>query len=173
MRTAVYKIMTADDKITSDIIPGIWSEYAPRTNIVWLLFLLKNLLKNRKPEPAPTAGQNQQKQRHERKPLAPCSTNSSLAGQFARTDNHNTKKTTGNEKAAATLVQQRQARSSETGGNGETQLQVAVFKKVLEERMVSVLELLDLEHGSEEMCCAADLVAYAIDEGWLDEKDFF
>jgi serine/threonine-protein kinase haspin len=40
-------------------------------------------------------------------------------------------------------------------------------------RLNAVLDLLDLEHGREDMCCAADLVAYAIDVGWLDQSDFF
>jgi serine/threonine-protein kinase haspin len=39
--------------------------------------------------------------------------------------------------------------------------------------METVLNLLDLEHGHEDMCCAADLVAYAMDSQWLVEQDFF
>ena len=50
---------------------------------------------------------------------------------------------------------------------------VARLKKTLEERLNAVLDLLDLEPGHEDMCCAADLVAFAIDSRWLDEKDFF
>lgn len=51
--------------------------------------------------------------------------------------------------------------------------QVSHLKQTLEERLKSVLELLDLEHGHEDMCCAADLVAYAMDSQWLAEQDFF
>ena len=156
MRTAVYETaVSSDAKSLSIIVPGIWSTYAPRTNIVWLLFLLKNLLKNRKPDVVSPSDLPDQQKQHKRKPLAPCSTNSLHAKHV-----DNGTKATGDHKQTGTDY-------------GETLLQVSVFKKVLEERMVSVLELLDLEHGSEDMCCAADLVAYAIDEGWLDEEDFF
>lgn len=52
-------------------------------------------------------------------------------------------------------------------------MQVVQLKQTLEDRLNSVLELLDLEHGHEDMCCAADLVAYAMDSQWLAEQDFF
>lgn len=55
----------------------------------------------------------------------------------------------------------------------ETQTHVAQLKKTLENRLKTVLDLLDLEDGHEDMCCAADLIAYAIDSQWLEEKDFF
>lgn len=156
MRAEVYKGKPLDTEPTPDI-PGIWAEYSPRTNLIWLLFLLKNLLKNRKPEqslrqPPPSQRQTQ------RKPLDPCSPN-------PRQASHKHTKESGNPHAAEKSIRP-------TGINSEALLQVSLFKKVLEERLVSILELLDLEYGHEEMCCAADLVAYAIDEGWLDEKDF-
>lgn len=47
------------------------------------------------------------------------------------------------------------------------------FQKTIDDRLNKVLQVLDLEHGREDMCCAADLVAYAIDQAWLDERDFF
>lgn len=55
----------------------------------------------------------------------------------------------------------------------EAKKAIASFQQKLTDRLHKVLELLDLEHGREDMCCAADLVAYAIDQHWLDEKDFF
>ncbi|GMG11066.1 unnamed protein product [Aspergillus oryzae var. brunneus] len=55
----------------------------------------------------------------------------------------------------------------------DTRKQVSQLKTTLEDRLRAVLDLLHLEHGHEDMCCAADLVAYAIDSQWLDEKDFF
>jgi serine/threonine-protein kinase haspin len=53
-------------------------------------------------------------------------------------------------------------------GEALTKVQAA-----LTDRLNKVLEILDLEHGRDDMCCAADLVAYAIDQQWLDESDFF
>ncbi|PTU24228.1 hypothetical protein P175DRAFT_0489359 [Aspergillus ochraceoroseus IBT 24754] len=140
MRAQVYKGSPVDTEKTPDI-PGIWSEYAPRTNLIWLRFLLKNLLKNKKPESL------------SRPPLAPCSPNKEINKQ-----------------------------ASKSGKRGETtkgplspgaQARVSQLKHTLEERLNATLELLDLEHGHEDMCCAADLVAFAIDAQWLDEKDFF
>ena len=162
MRTAVYETVLPSnvEKKPSDIVPGIWSEYAPRTNIVWLLFLLKSLLKNRKPDLVfPPDLQTEQKGKG-REPLAPRSVNS-----YRRMDN---------DIEAAGIVKATLQRSTHTAaGSVEPIFQVSVFKKALEERMLSVLELLDLDHGSPDMCCAADLVVCAIDKGWLDEKDFF
>lgn len=154
MRAELYKGQPLDTEKTPDI-PGIWSEYAPRTNLIWLLFLLKNLLKNRKPEPSPS-----QQQAAPRRALLPCSPNT----------RRNTPR--GGKQILAFEKQQQHIRRTGTN-NSEALLQVSLFKKILEDRLISVLELLDLEHGHEDMCCAADLVAYAIDEGWLDERDFF
>jgi serine/threonine-protein kinase haspin len=50
---------------------------------------------------------------------------------------------------------------------------VCRLKNTLEERLKAVLGLLDFETGHEDMCCAADLVAYAMDSQWLGEEDFF
>ena len=121
-------------------IPGIWGEYAPRTNLVWLLFLLKSLLKNHKTEAPP-----------QRQPLAPRSPNKEIQPKS------NTQKKTNHSTQAATQVQSN----------------VSQWQKILHGRLTSVLELLDLDHGHEDMCCAADLVAYAIDSQWLGEQDFF
>ena len=50
---------------------------------------------------------------------------------------------------------------------------VTQLEQTLEDRLKAVLKLLDLENGHEDMCCAADLVAYAMDSQWLVEDDFF
>ncbi|PYH40765.1 uncharacterized protein BP01DRAFT_350669 [Aspergillus saccharolyticus JOP 1030-1] len=126
-------------------IPGIWAEYAPRTNLVWLLFLLKSLLKNKKSEcsspPAP------------REPLAPRSLNKGVKLTSASNNKLAKPQTLPTVTSAQTTVSD--------------------LRQTLEERLTAVLELLDLDHGHEDMCCAADLVAYAIDSHWLDEEDFF
>ncbi|KAJ6171416.1 hypothetical protein N7470_000483 [Penicillium chermesinum] len=66
---------------------------------------------------------------------------------------------------AGTLMKERQTK--------DLQAHVAGLRQTLEDRLKAVLELLDLEHGHEDMCCAADLVAYAMDSQWLAEEDFF
>ncbi|PYH96785.1 hypothetical protein BO71DRAFT_481734 [Aspergillus ellipticus CBS 707.79] len=154
MRATLYHGNPLQTEKCADI-PGIWSEYAPGTNIVWLVFLLKNLLKNRKSEPSvspppppPT-----------RQPLAPRSANKGVkaAGNSGKKDS---KPKTAAAAAAVTVT-------------AETQEYITQLKKTLEDRLNAVLELLDLDHGHEDMCCAADLVAYAIDSQWLGERDFF
>jgi serine/threonine-protein kinase haspin len=50
---------------------------------------------------------------------------------------------------------------------------LASWEQKLDDRLNKILELLDLENGRDDMCCAADLVAYAIDQHWLSERDFF
>lgn len=67
--------------------------------------------------------------------------------------------------AAGALAKEKQSK--------DLSMRVAQLKQTLEDRLKSVLEILDLEHGHEDMCCAADLVAYAMDSQWLAEQDFF
>lgn len=154
MRSELYTGNPANPEKPADV-PGIWSEYAPGTNIVWLRFLLKNLLKNKKDEIRPTQPQTTQ-----RKALAPCSPNkqniviSKQSGQKQGKDSGN-----------RPLVQRINI--------AEAQLQATQWRKILDDRLEAVLDLLDLEHRHEDMCCAADLVAYAIDSQWLEERDFF
>ncbi|CAI7601153.1 unnamed protein product [Penicillium pancosmium] len=157
MRATVY---TGDPSQTEKIkdIPGIWAEYAPRTNLVWLLFLLKSLLKNRKPEAVAAVPPTQP----QRQALAPCSPNrktTSRASDSAKPAKKQEHAGTG------ALVKEHQSKG--------LQSKIAKLKQVLEGRMETVVDLLDLEHGHEDMCCAADLVAYAMDSQWLVEEDFF
>ncbi|OQE45972.1 hypothetical protein PENCOP_c001G05820 [Penicillium coprophilum] len=148
MRATLYTGCPIETEKTTDI-PGIWAEYSPRTNLVWLLFLLQSLFKNRKPEASPTQPQ--------RKALASCSPNKmTLKPETAKGKDQN---------LAGSLVKERQTKNAHAG--------ISRLKQTLEDRLKAVLELLDLEHGHEDMCCAADLVAYAMDSQWLDEQDFF
>ncbi|KAJ5745201.1 hypothetical protein N7520_010383 [Penicillium odoratum] len=153
MRATLYTGNPTETEKTPDI-PGIWADYAPRTNLVWLLFILKNLLKNRKPEVPPPTAQPQ------RKALAPCSPNRTMERQqvLGKTTKHKDQSVTGG-------MKERQTKDLQTC--------VAQLKQTLENRLKEVLNLLDLEHGHEDMCCAADLVAYAMDSQWLAEQDFF
>lgn len=149
MRAQLYTGSPANTEKQPDV-PGIWSDYAPGTNLVWLRFLLINLLKNRRIEVAPKAA---------RKPLAPCSPNKNI------TNTKTSKKQNQGQKKSPLAVKQIHA--------AEAELHITQWKKLLEDRLKAVLDLLDIEHGSEDMCCAADLVAYAIDSQWLGEEDFF
>ncbi|KAJ5044178.1 hypothetical protein NUH16_000976 [Penicillium rubens] len=148
MRATLYTGCPTETEKVADI-PGIWAEYSPRTNLVWLLFLLQSLFKNRKPEPPPTQPQ--------RKALASCSPNKmTRKPETAKGKDQN---------IAESLVKERQTKDVQTG--------ISQLKQTLDHRLKAVLELLDLEHGHEDMCCAADLVAYAMDSQWLGEQDFF
>ncbi|CAG8038823.1 unnamed protein product [Penicillium nalgiovense] len=150
MRATLYTGCPTETEKVADI-PGIWAEYSPRTNLVWLLFLLQSLFKNRKSEPSPTQPQPQ------RKALASCSPNKiTRKPETAKGKDQN---------MAESLVKERQTKDVQAG--------ISRLKQTLDDRLKAVLELLDLEHGHEDMCCAADLVAYAMDSQWLGEQDFF
>ncbi|CAG8288413.1 unnamed protein product [Penicillium nalgiovense] len=150
MRATLYTGCPTETEKVADI-PGIWAEYSPRTNLVWLLFLLQSLFKNRKSEPSPTQPQPQ------RKALASCSPNKiTRKPETAKGKDQN---------MAESLVKERQTK--------DVQARISRLKQTLDDRLKAVLELLDLEHGHEDMCCAADLVAYAMDSQWLGEQDFF
>lgn len=154
MRATLYTGIPTETEKSPDV-PGIWAEYAPRTNLVWLLFLLKNLLKNRKTEPKQPTSQS------ERKALAACSPNRALASPQSNGKALKAKEIN----AEGDLLRKRQTKN--------IQSRVSQLKQTLENRLMSVLDLLDLENGHEDMCCAADLVAYAMDSQWLAEQDFF
>ncbi|KAJ5189700.1 hypothetical protein N7491_008255 [Penicillium cf. griseofulvum] len=148
MRATLYTGCPLETEKVADV-PGIWAEYSPRTNLVWLLFLLQSLFKNRKPETSHA--------RPQRKALASCSPNKMTPKpETAKAKDQN---------MAGSVVKERQTKDVEAG--------ISRLKQTLEGRLKAVLELLDLEHGHEDMCCAADLVAYAMDSQWLGEQDFF
>lgn len=151
MRATLYTGNPTETEKTPDV-PGIWAEYVPRTNIVWLLFLLKNLLKNRKAESTQCVSQPQ------RKALASCSPNLVMMSPQPKGKTKNIIR-------EGDLVRQQQTK--------DIQARVSQLKQTLEDRLKDVLDLLDLEHGHEDMCCAADLVAYAMDSEWLAKQDFF
>ncbi|EED14939.1 conserved hypothetical protein [Talaromyces stipitatus ATCC 10500] len=137
-------------------IPGIWAEYAPKTNLIWLLFILKMLVKHMKHKDYTLREDLLENQT--RKPLQSCPDRANIQQQ-----DHSIKqpKTRTPESAINTF-------DNDNLGKALTKLQITLTK-----RLNMVLEILDLEHGRDDMCCAADLVAYAIDQHWLDETDFF
>jgi serine/threonine-protein kinase haspin len=128
-------------------IQGIWAEYAPRTNLIWLLFILKNLMKHVEQKdynlhPISNAPQNQSRQPLQSRP---------------EKANKGVSPSPADEKKKNTNI------------NGT----LMTFQTKLSDRLNQILAILDLERGRDDMCCAADLVAYAIDQRWLDEGDFF
>lgn len=127
-------------------IPGIWAEYAPKTNLIWLLFILKNMMKKVQLEDFTKQGS--------RKPLQP-------SQQKVNQQIDSSKK------IDCCKPKSKAASSDGVGGI------LMSFQKTINGRLNNILQVLDLEHGREDMCCAADLVAYAIDQGWLEERDFF
>lgn len=130
-------------------IPGIWAEYAPKTNLIWLLFILKTMMKIVQLD-------DFDKPAHHisRKPLQPCQhkVNQQLDSSAKLGCSKSKLKTVSSDGIGSMLMS---------------------FQKTINDRLNKVLQVLDLEHGREDMCCSADLVAYAIDQGWLDERDFF
>jgi serine/threonine-protein kinase haspin len=104
------------------------------------------LLKNRKPEARKSAGLAT------RQPLAPCTPNRDIRKAVK----------SGKKRETVQVIP-----SAE-----EAYDKVSQLKQTLEDRLNAILELLDLEHGHKDMCCTADLVAFALDAQWLDERDF-
>ncbi|KAJ5477283.1 hypothetical protein N7539_007427 [Penicillium diatomitis] len=154
MRNTVYTgAPLAMEKYST--VAGIWKEYVPQTNLIWLLFLLKILLKNRKAEPSQVAALP------ERVALAPCSPNR------VSTTPRLTSKTCTSKKTEDQTDVAKKSRAR------DLHLQVSKLEQTLENRLKTVLDLLDLNNGHDDMCCAADLVAYALDSHWLAKEDFF
>lgn len=132
--------------------PGIWADYAPKTNLIWLLFILKMLAKQI--EQKDYTFHNNMPQNQTRQPLQSCPDKANIQ-QYPI--NHPTKLS--------------EPPSNMAQNNINTAL--GNLQTTLIDRLNKTLEILDLEHGRDDMCCAADLVAYAIDQQWLDESDFF
>lgn len=140
MRAQVYKGDPLDPDQAPNI-PGQWEIYNPGTNLIWLLFLLKNLLKNRKPEKVYQVA---------RKPLAGRSANGII---------HNKRSQSGKVTLSKACAEPKTSPTSD-------------LEAKLLERLHTVGDLLDLEEAEESMCCAGDLVAFAVDSQWLGENDF-
>jgi serine/threonine-protein kinase haspin len=180
MRSFVYTGNPLDET-RPPVITGIWSEFIPKTNLIWLLFILKMLLKSRLPEPVSVSSTKYSPtftSPHKRPPLTACPSK----GNIKKSVSDSTKKEQAiKENPAAipalhSILQSRQHHLlKQTPQHIDEQLErdFSVLQHDLSKRLNTVLDLLDLEHGRDDMCCAADLVAYAIDVGWLDQRDFF
>ncbi|PGH02512.1 HASPIN protein kinase [Helicocarpus griseus UAMH5409] len=141
---------------------GQWKHYNPRTNLVWLSFLLQMLLKKHKP--ATTERPEQQKQRQ---PLTPRPANRKLDNTNSNTSKAS-KKIHGEKKGGADdgscLVREADSKNANS-----------IAQQLEEEltlRLQTMADLLDVSNGIEGLYCAGDLVALAIGSGWLGEGDF-
>lgn len=150
MRAQVYTGNPLDSE-KPPVFSGIWAEYAPGTNLIWLLFILKNLLKYVKRQGCGSLQTNQSRQ-----PLKTCSDRMNVHQALLTHDKPSNQESTTSKYKDQTLSNL-----------------LASWEQKLDDRLNKILELLDLENGRDDMCCAADLVAYAIDQHWLSERDFF
>lgn len=161
MRAQLYTgIPLTDEK--PPVQPGIWAEYAPRTNLIWLLFILKMLVKQL--ENTDFMAQDNRPTAQTRLPLQPCAAKANL-----QQPNHIEATTEMPSKEFKPKIVESEGSFCESDRLPEA---LQKLQPILHDRLSKVLDILDLEHGRDDMCCAADLVAYAIDQRWLDERDF-
>lgn len=150
-------------------IQGIWAEYAPRTNLIWLLFILKNLMKHVEHKDYTT---NNIPPNQPRQPLQSRPEKANKRQAPISTDDYSSTclKASGILNSDETPHKHHHKNNNK---NSNISQALMAFQTKLRGRLEQIVEILDLEHGRDDMCCAADLVAYAIDQRWLDESDFF
>ncbi|KAF3483629.1 serine/threonine-protein kinase Haspin [Arthroderma uncinatum] len=121
-----------------------WKSYRPRTNLIWLSFILTTLVNKCHSEKlVPT----------HRQPLGQRSANSNLQPKSSNTKAKQAKNIKGKQDVEESKL------SDE-------------MQQVLFERLETVQDLLELEDEYENLSCAGDLVAIAIGSQWLAESDF-
>ena len=133
-------------------IPGIWADYAPKTNLIWLLFILKMLVKQM--EQKEYTCHQLIPQNQTRQPLQSCPEKANIQPKQS-------------------ISQTKPSESPISTVEDDLSEVLTRLQTTLVDRLDKISQILDLEHGRDDMCCAADLVAYAIDQGWLGESDFF
>ena len=124
-----------------------WKDYRPRTNLVWLSFILTMLLKNcRSGNFLPAR----------RQPLAP------------RSANRNTKtQSPTKSKPLLQTCKSDKASNEQCDNRSNPELEYELY-----ERLQSVQDLLEFDDEYETLTSAGDLVATAIGYQWLVESDF-
>ncbi|KAL2369593.1 hypothetical protein RJ035_006290 [Blastomyces gilchristii] len=169
--------------------PRQWKHYNPRTNLIWLSFLLQMLLKKLEP-PCPNQGQTaeplqlqlqlQQKQL-QRAPLTPRPANHKLHSNTVHHGDDDSPFRSRKKKTAQ--VKRGGGGGTEEGGKqldavlinkqhvGQLQQQ-QLLKEELTMRLQTTADMLSVESGIGDLYCAGDLVAFALGSGWLDEGDF-
>ncbi|KAK2813341.1 hypothetical protein FQN50_000656 [Emmonsiellopsis sp. PD_5] len=157
MRAEVYH----DDLLSPTCTPAIagqWKAYNPRTNLVWLSFLLQMLLKKQTPLPVPVHPEKRQ-------PLGPRTTNNQINTPLSGSPSKSSK---GNHvgNGVSTL------HSPSSSSSSETCKLVSQLEQDLFARLQTTQDMLSIESGIEELYCAGDLVAFAIGSQWLEERNF-
>ncbi|KAM5439685.1 putative non-specific serine/threonine protein kinase [Microsporum ferrugineum] len=139
-----YRLMRSE--VFDDSCPSTeqWKNYRPRTNLIWLSFILTTLInKCHNEKLTPT----------QRQPLGLRPTNSNIIP--------------GNLDA-----RQKSMQGGKEGLKAEQLKLSEDVQQVLFERLETVQDLLELEDEYENLSCAGDLVAIAIGSQWLEESDF-
>ncbi|KLJ11461.1 hypothetical protein EMPG_13350 [Blastomyces silverae] len=163
--------------------PRQWKHYNPRTNLIWLSFLLRMLLKKLDPScqyQGQTAEQLQQKQQ-QRAPLTPRPANHKLnSNTVPHGDGDSPFKSP--KKKTVQVKRGGGGRNEEDGKQSDAVLinkkhfaqlqQQQLLKEELAMRLQTTAEMLSVESGIEDLYCAGDLVAFALGSGWLGEGDF-
>ncbi|OAX79753.1 HASPIN protein kinase [Emergomyces africanus] len=196
MRSEVYHQDNLLSPIQPPTKPRQWKGYNPRTNLIWLSFLLQMLLKQQKPSGAYQPGNQQQqqqqlqeeeeeeqrqRQQRQRQPLTPRPTNHNLHRNSIHNHHHNAN---GNsvfddggdsprKPPASKNYLKLQVPSSRDAGNdvGKKNVEIALQEE-LALRLRTTADMLSVENGFEDLYCAGDIVAFAIGSGWLGEGDF-
>ncbi|EDN03471.1 predicted protein [Histoplasma mississippiense (nom. inval.)] len=187
MRSEIYH---QDNLLSSTQPPSRplqWKDYNPRTNLIWLSFLLRMLLKKMKPACAFRVAEQRQPQ--QRLPLTPRPANHKLQNNTTYyNENGDTVGGAGSPPPKSSRKAIRQVKTgvgiNGDGDDGRKQLDPAAMscqqrprhQQMLGEelaiRLQTTADMLSVESGIEDLHCAGDLVAFAIGAGWLIEGDF-
>ncbi|KKZ59989.1 hypothetical protein EMCG_00831 [[Emmonsia] crescens] len=150
--------------------PGQWKHYNPRTNLIWLSFLLQMLLEKH----MPSCAYQQAMPEQQRQPLTPRPANHKLDNDsIHQSDNGD---------IVSCKSSKKKLQVKRGGGNDGRKLDAAkqqqqqqqqqLLQEELALRLRTTADMLSVESGIEDLYCAGDLVAFAIGSGWLGEGDF-
>lgn len=140
------------------IIPEKWKDYNPKTNVIWLRFILKMLLRKYNPEQLCKTIQRElyiPKQSANNSALMERSVN-----QQIKKNNRDVEEKSGKESTMAMTP------------DTEAVSNVTTWNDGLLGRLEIVEEMLEFDRDDEKINSAGDLVTFAIGYGWLDERDF-
>ncbi|EER37351.1 conserved hypothetical protein [Histoplasma capsulatum H143] len=187
MRSEIYHQDNLLNSTQPPSRPLQWKDYNPRTNLIWLSFLLRMLLKKMKPACAYRVAEQRQPQ--QRLPLTPRPANHKLQNNTTYSnENGDTVGGAGSPPPKSSKKAIRQVKTgvgiNGDGDDGRKQLDPAAMScqqrprhqqmlgGELAIRLQTTADMLSVESGIEDLHCAGDLVAFAIGAGWLNEGDF-
>ncbi|OJD12641.1 HASPIN protein kinase [Emergomyces pasteurianus Ep9510] len=177
MRSEVYHQNNLLSPVQPPTKPRQWKNYNPRTNLIWLSFLLQMLLKKQKPS-ASGAYQTevQQKLQRQRRPLASRPANHNLHSRSNILHNANGDDDCffhGDSPCKSSKKKLQDGIEGDDAGNDVGKnVEMIALQEELELRLRTTADMLSVENGIEDLYCAGDLVAFAIGSGWLGEGDF-